>query len=109
MAAGAAAKPRWLNAVYDPLANLCVPSNSCVDGLDLKGDSDYRLIAACEDKKLRVLNARMVMERVVNLIDTPTACCAFRTDESPGTTPAVAIASGSFVFVYRNLKPFFKF
>jgi len=95
--------------VFDPLANLVAPSSSCVDGLDIKSDGDYRIVVACEDKKLRVLNARMVLEKVVNLIDVPTSCCAYRTDDNPGTAAAVAVASGSFVFVYRNLKPFFKF
>eukprot|EP00944_MAST-04C_sp_MAST-4C-sp1_P005002 g5002.t1 len=35
--------------------------------------------------------------------------CTFYTDTHRPRTPAVAVASGTFVYIYRNLRPYFKF
>jgi Bardet-Biedl syndrome 1 protein len=43
------------------------------------------------------------------LLDVPVALCAFYTDSNVPRTPAVAVASGPYVFIYRNLRPYFKF
>ena len=43
------------------------------------------------------------------LLDLPTGVCTFYMDTTDPRTPAVAIASGSFVYIYKNLRPYFKF
>ncbi len=35
--------------------------------------------------------------------------CVFETDMNTPRTPAIAVAAGSHVYVYRNLRPYFKF
>ena len=39
----------------------------------------------------------------------PTSIASFCTDKHVPRTPAVAVASGPFVFIYRNLRPYYKF
>jgi len=43
------------------------------------------------------------------LLDLPTGVCTFYMDTTDPHTPAVAVASGSFVYIYKNLRPYFKF
>lgn len=42
-------------------------------------------------------------------MDIPTAVVTFYADERPPRLPVVAIASGTSIFIYRNLRPYFKF
>ena len=42
-------------------------------------------------------------------MDLPTGVCTFYMDTTDPHTPAVAVASGAFVYVYKNLRPYFKF
>ena len=43
------------------------------------------------------------------LLEEPVAVCVYFTDSRQPHTPAVAVAGGGFVFIYRNLRPYFKF
>lgn len=43
------------------------------------------------------------------LLDMPTGVVAFLMDQNEPRTPAVAVASGPFIYVYKNLRPYFKF
>ena len=43
------------------------------------------------------------------LLDLPTGVATFYMDTTDPRTPAVAVAAGSFVYVYKNLRPYFKF
>lgn len=43
------------------------------------------------------------------LIDVPTAVCTFFMDNNQPLTPAIAVASGAYLYVYRNQRPYFKF
>ncbi len=43
------------------------------------------------------------------LLDLPTGVCTFYMDTTDPRTPAVAVASGSFVYIYKNFRPYFKF
>ena len=43
------------------------------------------------------------------IIDLPTALVTFYMDTNDPRTPAVAVASGPFIYVYKNLRPYFKF
>jgi hypothetical protein len=46
---------------------------------------------------------------VHTLLDVPVAMCAFYPDQLTPRIPSIAVAAGSFVFVYRNLRPYMKF
>ncbi len=43
------------------------------------------------------------------LLDTPVALCCYHMDEASTHIPVVAVASGSHIFIYRNLRPYYKF
>ena len=42
----------------------------------------------------------------IQLLDLPTAVCTFMMDDNE---PAVAVSSGTNVFVYKTIRPYFKF
>uniref|UniRef100_A0A8C7SDW7 Bardet-Biedl syndrome 1 n=1 Tax=Oncorhynchus mykiss TaxID=8022 RepID=A0A8C7SDW7_ONCMY len=43
------------------------------------------------------------------LLDLPTGLVSFLMDQHEPRTPAIAVASGPFIYVYKNLRPYFKF
>ncbi|KTF85756.1 hypothetical protein cypCar_00005739 [Cyprinus carpio] len=43
------------------------------------------------------------------LLDLPTGMVSFLMDLHEPRTPAIAVASGPFIYVYKNLRPYFKF
>ena len=64
---------------------------------------------ADSDKRLKIFKGTSCISELP-LLDAPTALCTFYTDaHSRPRTPAVAVACGSYVFIYRNLRPYFKF
>uniref|UniRef100_A0A915LDC0 Bardet-Biedl syndrome 1 N-terminal domain-containing protein n=1 Tax=Romanomermis culicivorax TaxID=13658 RepID=A0A915LDC0_ROMCU len=108
---------KWLTAHFDPKASLNAVS-TCMALADLNGDGDYKLVLAdCGagsqfGMKLKVYKgSSLISENTI--IDTPTAICTFFMDQSssggPGRVPAVALASGCCLYVYKNLKPYYKF
>ena len=102
-----AATDPWLHAWHDPVAGISTPS-SCVRLADLDGDGDAKLLVADSDKKLKIFKGTALVAEY-QLLDVPVALAAFYTDASLPRAPAIAVASGSFVFIYRNLRPYFKF
>ena len=105
--ATAAPPDPWLQAFADPVAGLHVFSQS-LRLIDLSGDGDFRLLAADLDRKLKVFRGTGVSS-VHPLLDQPVAAAVFYPDAAVPRTPAVAVAAGSVVFVYRNLRPYLKF
>lgn len=71
------------------------------------GDGDWRLIAACSDKKMRVIKGT-ALSTTAALLDEPAAMATFYPDERTPRLPSVAVAAGSYVFIYRNMRPYFK-
>ncbi len=55
------------------------------------------------------LSAGIGVSSVHPLLDTPVALAVFYPETSVPRVPAVAVAAGTFVFVYRNLRPYLKF
>ena len=104
---------RWLLALHDPLAGLYAIS-SCICFADLFNDGDTKLVivdlgSGIQNIKLNVYKGTMVQAQLA-LIDLPCAVAAFHMDSGEsGHTPALAVAAGSVLFVYKRLKPFFKF
>jgi Bardet-Biedl syndrome 1 protein len=43
------------------------------------------------------------------LLEIPVAVCCYYMDLSAPPAPVIAVAAGSNIYIYRNLKPFFKF
>ena len=60
------------------------------------------------DMKLKVYRGtEMTFE--TPLLNMPAAVCTFYMDNTEPRTPAVAVASGSFIYIFKNLRPYFKF
>ncbi|XP_069750157.1 Bardet-Biedl syndrome 1 protein isoform X2 [Narcine bancroftii] len=106
------ANTKWLDAHYDPVANLFTFS-SCVALADLQGDGENKLVvgdlgAGLYNAKLKVYKGTsMVSEHA--LIDLPTGVITFLMDSNEPRTPAVAVASGPYIYIFKNLRPYFKF
>ncbi|XP_054846333.1 Bardet-Biedl syndrome 1 protein [Eublepharis macularius] len=106
------ANSKWLDAHYDPVANLYAFS-SCVTLADLHGDGEYKLVVgdlgtSWHDMKLKVYRGTDLLSENA-LPDMPASVAAFLMEQHEPRTPAVAVASGPFVYVYKNLRPYFKF
>lgn len=43
------------------------------------------------------------------LLDLPNGLVSFLMDQHEPRTPAIAVASGPFIYIYKNLRPYFKF
>ena len=107
-----AEKNMWLTAHQDPVSKLYAFSSSMALA-DLNADGDFKLLVAdlgtgTADMKLKVFKGTSLFTESA-IIDLPTALAAFYMDLNDPRTPAVAVASGPFIYVYKNLRPYFKF
>ncbi|KAG8437878.1 hypothetical protein GDO86_008540 [Hymenochirus boettgeri] len=103
---------KWLDAHYDPVAGLNTFS-SCIVLADLHGDGEFKMVVAdlgsgSYNMKLRVFKGTSLMSENA-LLDLPTGVAAFLMDQNEPRTPAIAVASGPFIYIYKNLRPYFKF
>eukprot|EP00026_Physarum_polycephalum_P004109 Phypoly_transcript_04126.p1 GENE.Phypoly_transcript_04126~~Phypoly_transcript_04126.p1 ORF type:complete len:331 (+),score=40.13 Phypoly_transcript_04126:151-1143(+) len=97
----------WLNAWRDPVATLKAYS-SHIELADLHSDGDYKLVVADLDKKLKIFKGTsLVLEHA--LLEIPVAVCCYYMDLSMPPAPVIAVAAGSHIYIYRSLKPFYKF
>lgn len=102
----------WLDAHYDPVASLYTFS-SCMALEDLSRDGDHKCLIGDLgnghlDMKLKVYKGTELSFETP-LLDLPTGVMTFYMDTTDPRTPAVAVAAGAFVYVYKNLRPYFKF
>lgn len=44
-----------------------------------------------------------------NIVETPTAIVSFHVDTTEPRIPAIALAAGPYIYVYKNIRPYFKF
>ncbi|GLC45690.1 Bardet-Biedl syndrome 1 protein [Pleodorina starrii] len=100
-------KSVWLEAFNDPVAGITAYT-PCVHTCNLFGDGDNRLVIADEDRKLKVWKGTQKASEH-QLLDTPVAICSFISDNSQPRLPALAVAAGSHIYIYRNLRPYYKF
>lgn len=101
-------KTFWLNAWRDHLAGIKAYS-SCLEFSDVNGDGDYKLIIADSSKRLKVFSGTSLATENA-LMTVPSAVASFYMDyRDQVRRPNVAVASGPFIFVYKNLRPFYKF
>uniref|UniRef100_A0A672JCV0 Bardet-Biedl syndrome 1 n=1 Tax=Salarias fasciatus TaxID=181472 RepID=A0A672JCV0_SALFA len=103
---------KWLDAHYDPMAGLYTFS-SCVDLAELSGDGESRLLvgdlgSGSAGMKLKVYRGTSLTSEST-LLDLPSGVVAFFMDLHEPRIPAVAVASGPCIYVYKNLRPYFKF
>ncbi|XP_067328509.1 Bardet-Biedl syndrome 1 protein [Anolis sagrei] len=109
---GPPANSKWLDAHYDPVANLYTFS-SCVTLADLYGDGDCKLVvgdlgSTGHEMKLKVYQGMGLLSENA-LPDLPVSVTTFLMEQHEPRMPAVAVASGPFIYVYKNLRPYFKF
>uniref|UniRef100_A0A2K6ST50 Bardet-Biedl syndrome 1 n=1 Tax=Saimiri boliviensis boliviensis TaxID=39432 RepID=A0A2K6ST50_SAIBB len=103
---------KWLDAHYDPMANIHTFS-ACLALADLHGDGEYKLVVGDlgpggQQPRLKVLKGPLVMTESP-LPALPAAAATFFMEQHEPRTPALALASGPCVYVYKNLRPYFKF
>ncbi|XP_008208801.1 Bardet-Biedl syndrome 1 protein homolog isoform X1 [Nasonia vitripennis] len=104
---------RWLDAIWEPNTRMYTLPNG-IDMLDVTGDGDARLIIAdlgsstLDDTKLRVFKgADQATEHAMT--DVPCSVVGFYTENGEKKSAALAIGAGSSVFIYKNMRPHFKF
>ncbi len=121
-----------MSAYYDPVAGINSHSQT-IELTDIFADGDYKFIAANfglnkSDLKLKVFKgASLIKEN--NLVDSATAVLSFYMDNLQPRVPgklntkglcgllslswfwviAIAVASGSALYIYKNLRPSFQF
>lgn len=69
---------------------------------------DKQFIVAGEDSKLRVYKGTGLLSEQ-DLIDLPSAMCSWYAETTSPCIPFVAISSGPYIFIFKSLKPYYKF
>ncbi|XP_033734846.1 Bardet-Biedl syndrome 1 protein homolog isoform X2 [Pecten maximus] len=103
---------KWLDAYHDPVASLYTLTQ-CVALSDIQADGDWKLVIAdlgtgSYDMKLKVYKGTNLMSENA-IIDLPTGVVTFYMDILEPRMPAIAVASGPYIYIYKNLRPYFKF
>jgi len=105
------AQKLWLEAWYDPVASVKAYT-PCITTADLFGDGDWRLVVASMDKKLKVWKGTE-KKAEQPMLEIPVAVVSFNSavvgNMQNSELPALAAASGSSIYIYRNLRPYYKF
>ncbi|XP_045542915.1 Bardet-Biedl syndrome 1 protein [Papilio machaon] len=105
---------RWLDVEVgtDDIHLNSLPSNLAL--VDLHNDNEYKLLVGDfgrgeEMPKLKIFRGTMQMSDLV-LPDLPLGVVGFYTSETmPRQCPVIAIAMSSCVYIYRNMKLFYKY
>ncbi|CAM9236080.1 unnamed protein product, partial [Hapterophycus canaliculatus] len=98
----------WLAAWHDPVAGLAC-NGGCMQFIDLSKNGDYKLVVACRSKVLKVYHGTTIFAEHP-LLEEPSGLCAFHgLGDNVGGLPGVAVAAGPYIFIYKNLRPYFKF
>lgn len=104
---------RWLQAYHDRFAGFnTITPNICL--ADLFADGDTKLLIADmgaqwgKQMQLRVYKGTALLSEHT-LVDLPLAIAPFYMNLPGPKTPAIAVASGSSIYVYRNMRPFYKY
>lgn len=102
-----AKKDLWLDAWNDSVAGINAYT-SCVATCDLYSDGDYRLIVADASRRIKVWRGTNKANELP-LGDVPSALAVFIPELTTPRMPALAVASAQYIYIYRNLRPYFKF
>jgi len=95
----------WLDAHHDALAGVSAFSQHMAL-VDMQGNGDCSLVVASLDRKLKVFRSLALVESA-DLPDVPTSLCGWVSDDSG--VPTLAVACGRCVYMYRSMRPFYKF
>ena len=95
----------WLDAHHDPLANVSAFSQNMAL-VDMEGNGECSLVIASLDRKLKVYKA-LALVGTTDLPGVPSSVVGWMSDDSG--VPTIAVAAGRCVFMYRSLRPFYKF
>lgn len=96
----------WLHALCDPLAN-CKASTNLMRFADLNVDGDVCLAVCDLERNLKIYKGTNLVSQH-SLLEVPTALCVAYIDKATLRTPTLAVAGGSYVFIYRHLRPYRK-
>ena len=104
--------PNWIYAHFDPLSSFYTFS-SCMVLSDLNGDGEYKLVVAdlgtgSYNMKIKVMKGTSVLHQNT-VVDLPIGVVAVYMDTNEPRIPAIVVASGSSLFVYKNMRPYYKF
>ncbi|KAK6103200.1 Ciliary BBSome complex subunit 1 family protein [Brugia pahangi] len=103
---------KWVSALQATSLGLnTLPS--CVCLADLHGDGDYKLVIGDfgtekYDIQLKVFRGLQIIGANV-LSDLPAALVSFNNENIQPSLASLAVACGSSILIYKNLKPFYKF
>lgn len=104
---------KWLLALEDKNAGLyTTSSNICFVDVHSRGDMNLIIIDmgnGFNNIKMNVYRGGSLQTQLA-IIDVPSATVPFFMDSGEaGRTPAIAVASGHYLYIYKSLKPFYKF
>ena len=99
----------FISAFSDPLAGLVTLPQHCALS-DVNNNGEYKLVVGHLNDgqsgfRLKVY-AQTSLVHSPALLALPAGVCAFNIANG---VHALAVAAGSFVFIYKNLKPYFKY
>ena len=106
--AGRSQQKFWLNAYHDRVSSIFARSD-CVCLCDVFGDYDKRLVVCDTAQKKLKLWKGTTLEAELKLVDNPIALCSVYGDNSKKRIPALCVAAGPHVYIYRNLRAYYKF
>ena len=98
-------KPLWLKAWTDPLAGVDALS-TCTCISDLSGDGEGLYAVANANQKLLIYKGTGLLSEL-KLLAQP-ACMSYFYVQA-GKAPALAVGAGGQVYIYRNLRPYYRF
>jgi Bardet-Biedl syndrome 1 protein len=102
----------WIAAWFDPLAGLDAASGACAVLARVTGDGadGVELVVGTRSKHLKVVNGSRVSSKCS--VGSGAACALAAVQpagSARGSSHCIAVAVGSAVLVYRNMRPFFRF
>ncbi|KAF0726601.1 hypothetical protein Ae201684_015223 [Aphanomyces euteiches] len=100
-------KSPWLHAYHNNVAGIKAFTN-CIQLADVYGDGDYKLLVADADRRLKMYKGSTLMSEQA-ILGVPVALGVFYSESNRPRTPSVAVASGPSIYIYRNMRPYFKF
>ncbi|OQS06492.1 bardet-Biedl syndrome 1 family protein [Thraustotheca clavata] len=97
----------WLHAYHNTVAGIKAYSN-CIKLADVYADGDYKLLIADADRRLKMYKGNSFISEQA-ILGVPVALCVFYSDTVRPRMPSIAVASGPSIYIYRNMRPYYKF
>ncbi|KAL3120777.1 hypothetical protein niasHT_008069 [Heterodera trifolii] len=101
---------KWTRALWEPAAGV-VATKPCVELCDLHGQNDFQLVLVDESAvpcRLKLFKGlRVAVESM--MAEVPTGIVSFVCDVGNSESTCLAVACGSSLLVYRNMKPYYRY